>query len=313
MAQIVNFPITAVEASAQDDQFVSVEGLITSVSWPFRSNQKAFAIENASGRFTFREIPEVHGGTTGSPQAGMFARVDGWLQPLRFAEAIASEVEVVTAPTIQMLPIRWTKGVAKPSWLQICDAMGQIETPALKAFIDAVYTQPGVFGRFVDAPASFANHHAYPGGLVEHTAEGLALGLSLPTAAFSNAESREVVLVAFAIHDLGKIDLYDRSRFAIYPISHELRGMVHCGAAFAALRKAQPSMAEFLLYLLDAKCRHADSGTPEVHVFNAMDRVSAARARSVMLFADAPTKSVISTQDNGRARTIYRALRRDVH
>lgn len=77
-----------------------------------------------------------------------------------------------------------------------------IQHPALKCLVDRYLEDGDLMQRFCQAPAAQTLHHAYLGGLLEHT-------LSLMTLADKMVEhyphlSRDIVLMGLFLHDLGK-------------------------------------------------------------------------------------------------------------
>ncbi|MFI4861801.1 MAG: 3'-5' exoribonuclease YhaM family protein [Phycisphaerales bacterium JB063] len=77
-----------------------------------------------------------------------------------------------------------------------------IQHPALKCLVDRYLEDGELMQRFCQAPAAQTLHHAYLGGLLEHT-------LSLMTLADKMVEhyphlSRDIVLMGLFLHDLGK-------------------------------------------------------------------------------------------------------------
>lgn len=77
-----------------------------------------------------------------------------------------------------------------------------IQHPALKCLVDRYLEDGDLMQQFCQAPAAQTLHHAYLGGLLEHT-------LSLMTLADKMVEhyphlSRDIVLMGLFLHDLGK-------------------------------------------------------------------------------------------------------------
>lgn len=66
--------------------------------------------------------------------------------------------------------------------------------------------------RFVDATAAKYNHHAYPGGLLEHTLQ-VAQAVTA-VAGPHRAINRDLAVAGALLHDIGKLDAYDRDPIA---------------------------------------------------------------------------------------------------
>ena len=80
----------------------------------------------------------------------------------------------------------------------------------LKSFLDAVFFKQGLWKKFMAWPAAVSMHHAYVGGLLEHS---LAVALGAKALARHYADRGYPVDVDLAtagglLHDLGKLDSY---------------------------------------------------------------------------------------------------------
>ena len=95
---------------------------------------------------------------------------------------------------------------------QIKDYLGEIRMPALRKNLLKLYDD--VEEKLKNSPASTKFHHAYKGGLYDHTFEVIEIALN----AFEAYKERfirdvkrdDVILVAFA-HDLDKLDKYRKN------------------------------------------------------------------------------------------------------
>lgn len=81
----------------------------------------------------------------------------------------------------------------------------------IKALLTNIFSNPSLAGKFKKAPAATDFHHAYLGGLLEHTVSCLELAKGL----FSKYRgiNEEVLICGVMVHDIGKIEelSYDRS------------------------------------------------------------------------------------------------------
>ena len=88
-----------------------------------------------------------------------------------------------------------------------------IQDPDLSRLISSVFDDPDTYGAFIQAPAAKVLHHACRGGLLEHT---LAVSrLVLQAAELHPEMDRDLVLAVALLHDLGKIQTYDSTSFAL--------------------------------------------------------------------------------------------------
>lgn len=85
---------------------------------------------------------------------------------------------------------------------ELCKILGTIEDPDLKALADAFLGDDALCAAFRTAPAAKANHHAYLGGLLEHTLSMAQLALSVLD--HYPELRRDLLLTGVFIHDIGK-------------------------------------------------------------------------------------------------------------
>jgi len=80
----------------------------------------------------------------------------------------------------------------------------RVRDTRLRAVVRAVFGAPGFIDRFAACPAAIGRHHAYVGGLLEHTISvaTLCLGLSV---AYPQADA-DLLLAAALLHDVGKTE-----------------------------------------------------------------------------------------------------------
>jgi 3'-5' exoribonuclease len=108
----------------------------------------------------------------------------------------------------------------------IAQAADSIKDATVKAVVRAVLQQPEVAERMMTWPAAKGRHHAWVGGLAEHTVEMLQLADRV-TETFPELD-RDLVVAGVILHDLGKVlELDVTSEFA-YTAAGNLEGhMVH--------------------------------------------------------------------------------------
>lgn len=80
----------------------------------------------------------------------------------------------------------------------------RIREPRLRAVVRAVFGAPGFIGRFAACPAGTGRHHAYVGGLLEHTIAVATICESL-AAAYGRSD-HDLLLAAALLHDVGKTE-----------------------------------------------------------------------------------------------------------
>ncbi|MEN6358172.1 MAG: HD domain-containing protein [Armatimonadota bacterium] len=104
----------------------------------------------------------------------------------------------------------------------------QVTNPKLRTLLDGFFSNSEYAVKFRQAPAAKKIHHAYIGGLLEHT-----LNVVRTCAALSDLypnTDRELLLTAAALHDIGKIDEYLWSSSIKFSDAGHLVGHVVGGA-----------------------------------------------------------------------------------
>lgn len=82
-----------------------------------------------------------------------------------------------------------------------------ITTDYLKALINAFFNDGEFVNKFKTAPAAKKMHHAYIGGLLEHTVSMASLADKI--AGHYGGVNRDLLLTGAILHDIGKIDEFD--------------------------------------------------------------------------------------------------------
>lgn len=124
-------------------------------------------------------------------------------------------------------------------WNQLRAVMETLEHPAMRALLDAYFADEHLMAQFRVAPAAKAMHHAYLGGLLEHTLQLLDLAKSMLP--YYPKLSRDIVLAGLFLHDLGKTRELTWERGFGYTDRGELVGHIVEGAIMLH-DKAQQAM-----------------------------------------------------------------------
>lgn len=88
----------------------------------------------------------------------------------------------------------------------IRDTVEEVKNPHYKALLDEVLSDEEFVSRFKDAPGAKAIHHAYRGGLIEHTASILRL-TRLVTRVYDDLDA-DLLITSCVLHDIGKMTEY---------------------------------------------------------------------------------------------------------
>ncbi|MCB1553280.1 MAG: HD domain-containing protein [Xanthomonadales bacterium] len=161
---------------------------------------------------------------------------------------------------------------------QTCELVKTIHSNCLRRFMATVFRHPDVHVGFWRQPASLSHHHAYEGGLAQHSLEVAVAASSIDGL---DASQRDMVVTYGLLHDLGKVWAYDEGqlRDEARQLGHQKLGYVALRPLLDQLRRSDRWSASSLTTLLSGqwKCslRHPSSALGDI--VRAMDRFSAAR------------------------------------
>ena len=108
--------------------------------------------------------------------------------------------EPTDAELTDLLPS--TKHNIDEMFAEVVRMLGSLQHPALQALANAYLSDGQLMDRFCKAPAAQTLHHAYLGGLLEHTLGLMRLGEAV--CPLYPQVSRDLVLMGLFLHDLGK-------------------------------------------------------------------------------------------------------------
>lgn len=185
--------------------------------------------------------------------------------------AVAPELEVFS-----LIPESFghTPGII----FRFLDVVDAIQTPELRRFLSDVYSVPEIYDYYWTCPASQSHHHAYRGGLAEHSVEMAENVRDTPR--LSDIE-RDVGMVHALLHDVGKIWCYDEKWTHLKPIGHELVGLAKLHGQLEELETNWPDGAVALRSLLSGSWKRT-SGMPLMSVGSLVRAFDQASAESSM-------------------------------
>lgn len=123
---------------------------------------------------------------------------------------------------------------------EVTEILGSLEHPSMKALAETYLEDTILMDAFKNAPAAKSMHHAYLGGLLEHTLN--LLRLANVVCPLYPAVSRDIVIMGLFLHDLGKTRELIFDRAFGYTDRGELIGHIVEGAIMLH-DKAQQMMA----------------------------------------------------------------------
>lgn len=128
---------------------------------------------------------------------------------------------------------------AWPSDVLVAEIRTHVETsvrsPLLRALLHDVLDHPDVRTRLPAAAAASRNHHAYRGGLAEHTLSGMRLASTIAAhyaAYYPGLVDGDLLVAGVLLHDLAKIWEMSGDLDPQYTTPGKLLGHISIGAAF---------------------------------------------------------------------------------
>jgi 3'-5' exoribonuclease len=141
-----------------------------------------------------------------------------------------------------------------------------IASPGLRSLMDACWNDADLVRRFKRAPAAKKMHHAYLGGLIEHTLS-MAL-LADKVAGHYSGVDRDLLIVGAVLHDIGKIrelaydvniDYTDEGRL----LSHIAIGLEIVHAKIQSLTEISSEQAALIKHMIVSHHGARAFGSPE--------------------------------------------------
>lgn len=145
--------------------------------------------------------------------------------------------------------------------------IGQVSDPSLRQLLDGFFGDEAFCRKFRQAPAASRNHHAYIGGLLEHT-----INVVKNCAAFAGLYPQahaDLLITGAALHDVGKVDEFVWSGAIKYSDEGNLVGHVVGGAmlvrqAIAGMDGFDPMMALTLQHMILSHHGRLEYGSPKL-------------------------------------------------
>jgi 3'-5' exoribonuclease len=145
--------------------------------------------------------------------------------------------------------------------------LGEVRTPPLLALAEAFLADERFVEAFRRAPAAAKLHHAYLGGLLEHT-----LGVARATVAVAGlypALDRDLLLVGAFLHDVGKTEELAAEKTLAYTDRGKLLGHISIGAGMVGAKAAgiegfPPELLDRLLHMVLSHHGRLEFGSPRL-------------------------------------------------
>ena len=134
-----------------------------------------------------------------------------------------------------------TKGDIEEMWARVREILGQIQNEYVRALMDRFIEDEELIKRFKRAPAAVQMHHAYLGGLLEHTLAVLELAL-LVIPRYPKV-SLDLVLAGVFLHDIAKTAELNYDTGFGYTDAGQLVGHVALATIWIELKAAAATRA----------------------------------------------------------------------
>lgn len=135
----------------------------------------------------------------------------------------------------------------------------------LRQLVTELLLEPSFLRRFTEAPAAKIMHHAYVGGLLEHSLAMARFG-QLAAEIYPQVD-RDLLITGALLHDIAKVDAYQVG--AAFPITdderligHITRGTMMVEAAAAKIAGLSPELRQHLMHLLLSHHGKGEWGSP---------------------------------------------------
>jgi 3'-5' exoribonuclease len=242
--------------------------------------------------------------------AGDFVRVQGaaseYRGVLQLVIRTMTTVPLSSVSPADYLPI--TSRDVEQMFNRLCALTESMGSPHLKALLLSFWSDAAFVEQFKCAPAAKAMHHAYIGGLLEHTLS-MAL-LADRIAGHYSGLDRDMLLAGAVLHDIGKvrelsythrIDYTDEGRL----LSHIVIGVEMVEAKIRCIEGFPPTTAALIKHMIVSHHGMREYGSPEppktieAVVLNHVDEIDA-RINAIREF--------MAVEESGSAWTPYHRL-----
>ena len=161
----------------------------------------------------------------------------------------------------------------------------QISNQNLRDFVNAVFFKHGLWQKFKVWPAAVTMHHAYSGGLLEHSVSVAigAMDLARHYSVFKIPVNMDLVIAGALLHDIGKLDAYDFN--AVPQVTTAGTVIEHIMLGYAAFMKfadaegLDPNITNAIGHIIASHHGRREFGspvlpaTPEAFIVSAADDV----------------------------------------
>ena len=152
-------------------------------------------------------------------------------------------------------------------WSRLTAYVDNLRDAHLRSLLQLFLTDEAVAGRLREAPAAKSMHHAWVGGLLEHTV--LLMDLCSITATHYPEVHRDLLIAGAMLHDIGKLDELRWGTSFGYTTEGQLLGHISIGAGMVEEKIAQlpefpPRLRTLLLHMILSHHGRLEFGSPKL-------------------------------------------------
>ncbi len=204
----------------------------------------------------------------GAAQAGDFVQISATAGEYRgMLQLVISSLKAVPAETVTLADYLPTTARDVDQMFERLKALiDTIASPSLKSLMAAFWSDTAFVQQFKQAPAAKKMHHAYIGGLLEHTLSMAILAEKM--AGHYGGVDRDLLLVGAVMHDIGKvhelayqqsIDYTDEGRL----LNHIVIGLEMVEAKIQLLDDFPQDKAALIKHMIVSHHGAREFGSPE--------------------------------------------------
>lgn len=151
-------------------------------------------------------------------------------------------------------------------WLQLTDLASQVKNPHLKNLLQSFLTDPEFVKQMKQSPAAKTMHHAYLGGLLEHTVSVTRLVVRICD--HYPRLNRDLLVTGGILHDLGKLEEFSYHLRLDYTdagrlLGHVILGVQRLQEKINKLREFPPDLSLALQHLMVSHHGEYEFGSPK--------------------------------------------------
>ena len=151
-------------------------------------------------------------------------------------------------------------------WLQLADLAAQVKNSHLKRLLQRFLTDPDFVKQMKQSPAAKAMHHAYLGGLLEHTVSVTRLLVRICD--HYPRLDRDLLITGAILHDIGKMEEFTYQLHIDYTDAGRLLGHVVLGVQrvqqeIHKIKKFPPDLSLALQHLMVSHHGEYEFGSPK--------------------------------------------------